>query len=523
MDKREFLKLSALTLVASGIPAESGEAKPVLAPSRKYNLLFFTLDDMNWSMPGFMGVNKGLTPNLDKLAARSYRFVNSRAVVPICQPSREAMMTGLVPQHSGGSGFTPVYEFVPTLTSILCEQGYFTGSIHKLGHMQPDDRFPWDYKRAGKDRSPLEYERCSREIIQQAEAAGKSFFLCCNINDPHRPFYGTEKAGKRDGNEEGPYKVPHEVGPDDVVVPPFLEDLPNIRKELAQYSNSVQRLDISIGKVLQVLKDSGHADDTIVFFSSDHGMPFPFAKASGYDSGSRTPALISWPGMGHPRTFTELVENIDYLPTLLDVLGIPQPKHVDGKSWLPLIKGEKYEKRDYSVTYLNALSSGVQYPTRTIQDYRYALIFSPWSDGKFKYVSESFWGLTFAAMEEAAKTDPKIAARVEQATVGTPYAFYDMKEDPGQRINLIDRPEHQAKIKEMQARLLTEMERTTDPQLENFQIFLAGGKPRVSQFPKIYRISDHRYEYPPDDGSKEYAAQAIMKENMALLKARQNL
>lgn len=524
MQKRDFLKLgvaaSVLGCVTATASAASEKAKRGGAPKPKYNLLFITLDDMNWSMPSFMGGKKGITPNLDQLASRSMRFVRCRTAVPICQPSREAMMTGLLPHHSGGTGFTPVYEGTPTLPSILHDHGYFTACVHKVGHMVPESCFPWDYKRPGKDRSPKEYETQVRVAVKKAKEAGKPFFVCCNINDPHRPFYGSPKAVKIDNNQEGDYKIPHEYGPDDVTVPAFLEDLPDIRKEFAQYSNSVQRLDISIGKILKVIEESGNAENTAVFFSSDHGMPFPFAKATGYDNGSRTPALLYWPGMGKPREFKELAENIDYLPTLLDVLNMPHPARVDGKSWLPLIKGEKYESRQYQVTYVNSLSSGTTYPTRTIQDSKYSLIFAPWSDGKYKYVSESMWGLTFAALVEAAKTDPKIAARVEQLTLDTPLAFYDLEADPGQRLNLIGKPEYKAKIEEMQNALLREMERTVDPQLENFMILMAGGKPKVNQFPKIYKIEDHLYEFPPDDSSGELASQAISKENQALAQQR---
>lgn len=521
MRKRDFLKASVgasvmgcLTVASSANPAVS---KDTSAPKRTYNLLFITVDDMNWSLPGFMGGKKGLTPNLDKLASRSFRFVHCRTAVPICQPSREAMMTGLLPHHSGGTGFTPVYDGTPTLTSILRDHGYYTAGIHKIGHMMPESCFPWDYIRPGKDRSPKEYETQVRTAIERASAAGKPFFVNCNINDPHRPFYGSAKGDKVDHDEEGDYKVPHEIGPGEVTVPPFLDDLPPVRRELSQYWNSVQRLDISVGKVLKVLADTGHADDTVIFFSSDHGMPFPFAKATGYDSGSRTPALLSWPEMGSPREIADLTLNIDYLPTLLDIMGMPHPERLDGRSWLPLIKGEGWEKRDYVVTYLNQLSSGVDYPTRVVQDARYALIFSPWSDGRLKYVSESMWGLTFAAMQDVAKTDAVMAARVEQLLVGTPYAFFDREADPGQRVNLIDRPEHQAKIKQMQEHLLREMERTVDPQLENFRIFLAGGKPKVTQFPKIYRIEDRKYEFPPEDAAGETAALAIARQNRALL------
>jgi len=88
-------------------------------------------------MPGFMGDKLGLTPNLDRLAAQSHCFVNNRTTAPICQPSREAMMTGRVPHRSGGLSFTPIYEGIPTMTTVLKDAGYYTSAIHKIEHMQP--------------------------------------------------------------------------------------------------------------------------------------------------------------------------------------------------------------------------------------------------------------------------------------------------------------------------------------------------------------------------------------------------
>lgn len=485
MRKREFLKQAVCGAVAAAI---GGSPRVRASAGRgRLNLLFITVDDMNWSLPGFMGGRPGLTPNLDALAARSHRFVNNRTVAPICQPSREAMMTGLLPHHSGALGFTPVYEGTPTLTTILRGEGYFTAGIHKLEHMQPESCFPWDFRIGGKDRSPLAYERGVRQAIAHAKDARKPFFINCNINDPHRPFYGSPGGDEMDDDEKGPYKVPHEVGPEEVEVPPFLEDLPAVRKELAQYWNSTQRLDRSIGKILDVLRESGKADETVIFFSADHGMPFPFSKATCYDSGSRTPALISWPGMSKPTTFTDHTANVDYLPTLLEILEAPAPARLDGRSWLPIVRGSETRGDDLVVTYVNTLVTGVAYPMRAIQDMRHTLVFSPWADGKLQFQCESMGGLTFNAMIDEAKSRPQVADRIRQYVYGVPLAFYDLQSDPGQRVNLIGSPGHRASIDRMKQELLATMERTTDPQLENYRITLAGGEPYVEQAPALYR------------------------------------
>jgi len=488
MKRRDFLKTTtgAMAALALGSPAS------LLAqnPHKRPNLLFITVDDMNWSMPGFMGDKLGLTPNLDKLAAQSHCFVNNRTTAPICQPSREAMMTGRVPHRSGGLSFTPIYEGIPTMTTVLKNAGYYTAAIHKIEHMQPPSCFPWDHEYPGKDRAVTDYSNGVREQIAAARAAGKPFFINCNINDPHRPFYGSRGAAEMDHDDQGPYAVPHPLTADDITtLPEILEPLPAVRKEYAQYCNSNQRADRSIGAVLDELAQSPEGDNTIIFFSADHGMPFPFSKATGYDYGSRTPALLRYPGMGRAKTFEERTCNIDYMPTLLDLMGVEKPVGMDGVSWKPLLNGGSYGGPDLRVVCVNSLHSKIHYPQRSIQDGRYSLLFMPWSDGNLEFHAESMIGFTWNAMLEAAKTDQKIAARCNQYLMGLPLAFYDLKNDPGQRHNLLDRPEHAARIAHFKEGLTEYMERTTDPQLGNWTNYLAGKPMHVEQLAgvRLYR------------------------------------
>jgi N-sulfoglucosamine sulfohydrolase len=352
--------------------------------------------------------------------------------------------------------------------------------------MQPPSSFPWDFKVLGRDRNPLIYEQAVREAIAEAKTAGKPFYVNCNVIDPHRPFYGSPEAAEMDHNQEGPYKVPREITPEEVLIPSILEDLPDIRRELAQYWNSSQRLDITIGKALGVLKESGEYENTLILFTTDHGMPFPFSKGTCYDHGTRAPLLILWPGMGRPTVFDNLTCHIDILPTLLDILQIPTLAGLDGRTLLPLIEGRTNAHRAYVFTEVNTMPSGVAYPTRAIQDHQYALVFSPWADGKLQLEGEAM--LTYNAMAEAARTDPRVAARVKQYVYGEPLAFYDLKADPGQRVNLILAAEHQGRIGQMQRLLMDNMEETADPQLDNFRVLLAGGRPVVLQDPERYSV-----------------------------------
>jgi len=210
-------------------------------------------------------------------------------------------------------------------------------------------------------------------------------------------------------------------------------------------------------------------------------MPFPYSKATGYDHGTRVPVLVSYPGMSAPKRFDNLACNVDIMPTALDLLGLAIPEGLDGRSWLPRMRGEAVEDPEFIVTYVNGGVLGILFPVRTIQDHRYSLIYQPWSDGQLRLQIDSMSGLTLAAMRRAGATDPEIATRVHDYVYGVPISFFDLEEDPGQRNNLIGDARHQRRIAHMRDALLREMERTHDPQLANVRAMSAGGKPVVEQ------------------------------------------
>ena len=482
MKRRDFIKTTGgLIAAAAGTPWAGILAGDALgnAAGNRFNVLFLTADDMNATMPGWMGNPLKPTPNMDALAGTCHRFVNNRAAAPICQPSREAMMTGRVPHRSGGYGFNPIRAGIPTLVTVLKAAGYFTAGFNKITHMAPPGSFPWDMQRDGSGKNPAEVGKDVADGIKSARDAGKPFFINCNITDPHRPFYGAAQKGGKN-----PENLPHEFAPGAVTVPSFLEDVPGVRKEISQYYNSVQRLDVSIGKALDALKASGQENRTLVLFVSDHGMPFPFAKATLYHNGPWCPVILRWPGMGSPKAYDEMTSSTDIMPTLLDLLGVPKPEGMDGRSWATLFNGGQQPDRDYVVSHVNSLSSGMPFPQRLVQTKNSALIFSPWSDGKTRFRCESMSGLTFKALLAAGKTDSRIRARIDQYLVGYLLAFYDLEKDPDQRTNALDDPKHRAEIDRLKQILLGEMTKTEDPLLGCFKTVLAGGKADIRSVEK---------------------------------------
>ena len=444
------------------------------ADAPKWNLLFITADDMNADSVGWMGCKLGTTPNLDAFAATAHKFVNNHVTVPICQPGRSAFMTGRVPHRNGALGFQPITPGTPTLTSVLKAAGYFTAVIDKHPHMKPDAEFNWDEKLGGSGKNPSLFREHLEQLLKAAADAKKPFFINANITDPHRPFANNEqgaaqkanpkKTAKRDADGETKAFTSEEV-----TVPSFLEDIPEVRREVAQYYTSVRRFDASFGGAMAALKAAGREADTIVVFMSDHGMSFPFSKATVYRNGTWVPVLVRWPGMGQPQRREEFTSSVDLVPTLLEVLKQPPLAGVDGRSWLPLLRGESQPDRDFVITHVNTVSSGKPFPQRCVRTKDFSYQFHAWPNGTPHFRVEAMAGITFGALAKAGETDARIKSRVEQLTIGKPEQFFDLRTDPDERVNLIADAKHAAEIMRLKQLLLTHMEKTADPQLENFR------------------------------------------------------
>jgi N-sulfoglucosamine sulfohydrolase len=433
------------------------------------NVLLITFDDMNGDSAGHMGSKLGATPNLDAFAATAFVFEQAHVTVPICQPGRSAFMTGRVPHRNGALGFHPIRTDVPTLVEVLRDRGYHTSVIDKHPHMKPDEKFPWDLKQSGAGKNPPLMLQHVAECLAAAKAAGKPFFLNANITDPHRPFPGGEqKANKKkvraDSAETKLYRA------EDVTVPKFLEDIPDVRSEVASYYSGVARGDRSFGQILAALKDSGQEDNTLIVVLSDHGMSFPFSKASIYRNGTWSPLLYRWPGLKQPgRDKVSLVSSIDLLPTVLDVLGAPPLAGVDGRTLVPLMRGESQPDRDYVVTHVNTVSSGKSFPQRCVRTRTHSYLWSGWVDGTARFQVEAMSGLTFKALAKTAETDPRIRGRVEQFHHGVREQFFDLTADPDERRNVIADAGNQTELNRLRGLLLNHMEATNDPEQANFR------------------------------------------------------
>jgi len=468
-------------LVALLLAGAAGVDEGNLPP--RPNVLLITADDVGGRDFGWMGSPLPVTPSVDALAARAHRFVNAHVVAPICQPSRAALLTGLLPHHNGTRGFEPLADGVVTLPAHLRAQGYFTALINKRAHLQPVKAFAWDRMATRAGREPEQWAEELAAVFAAAQAAGKPFFLNANIVDPHRPFPGAESlpelaeldsAGRRwprpriDPADRGapPARV---FTAEEVPVPGHLEDLPGVRLELAQYYTGLARMDASLAAILAALERGGHRDDTLIVFVGDNGASFPFAKATVRAAGTHEPLLLCLPGQEEAVTHPELVTTLDLVPSVCELVGVPLPARLDGRSWVPLLAGEVQSEREYVVTYVESVNAGDRaFPQRAVRSLDSALIWNGWSGGK-PMVIEAMSGLTMRTLVEAGYGDEALAARLRQIQEGETFLFFDLRADPDERVDRLAAPEQRAEIERQGARLLAHLERTGDPRLAEFK------------------------------------------------------
>ncbi|PHN07800.1 sulfatase family protein [Flavilitoribacter nigricans] len=472
---------SMLIVLLSLIGCTGDPQTPLSAEGEEYqslNVLLITADDLNYNSVGAYGCRiPDITPHIDRLAAEGMRFTNGFVNIAICQPSRQSIMTGRYPHRNGAPGFDPISRNVTTLQEALQEVGYLNAIIGKEEHLKPMDKFCWDFcireedvaSGLGIGRDPELYHDYIAKFLAKAKKESKPFFLMANTHDPHRPFAGSAQEKRAWG--EDPPKFTRKITPEEITVPDFLPDLPEVRQEIAEYYTSVYRCDQVVGAILQALDESGFRENTLVMFISDNGISVPFAKGNCYLNSNKTPWIIRWPGQVPAGAVdsTHFISGIDYMPTILHALHLSKVPDMDGYSFLPVLKGQEQKQRNVVFTQLHKLFSGREYPMRCVLNGDYGYIANFWADGQFHFTGDALSGRTFQAMNGAAASNPAIAERVELLRFRVKEEFYDFRNDPDGLQNLIHDPELQVEQERLKRLLHAEMKRSDDPLLSAFE------------------------------------------------------
>lgn len=434
--------------------------------SKPMNVIFVLSDDHRYDAMGFLHSQPFIkTPNMDRLAGEGVYFKNAFVTTALCSPSRASILTGLYAhKHQVVNNAHPVPDQLVFFSQYLQRAGYQTALVGKW-HIGEDSDTPqrgFDYWVSFKGqgtylpgRSRLNVN--GNEVAQKAyitdeltdyalafldgRKKNKPFALYLSHKGVHSNFVPAErhKGMSRNGVFTPPPGMAEDTGSQ---IPMWVRNQRNswhgadfpyhsnldIGEYYRRYAETLYGVDESLGRVLQYLEQNGLKESTLVIYMGDNGFQFGehglIDKRTAYEASMRVPMLAYWPGlMNGGKVIQELVANIDIAPTILEVAGLKAPAYMDGRSFLPLLKGENISWRDALLYEYYWERNFPQTPTmHAIRENRY------------KYIHYTgIWD-----------TDE----------------LYDLAEDPHELNNLIRSPQHQEIVKRMNKQLFDTLERT---------------------------------------------------------------
>ena len=452
MDRRQFLAATAASTQVSRRPR---------------NILFLIGDDHGRHV-GAYGDTQAKTPNLDRLAGEGVRFSNAFCTTASCSASRSVMLSGLQNHTNGQYGHQhdihhfSYLPFVKPTPVLLKEAGYLTGVIGKL-HVGPESVFGWDLV-AGGGRNVRAFAESARKFIQGA--GNKPWHLHIGYADPHRGRAdGTDGFGNRD--YPGVARTPFD--PAKIRTPSFLPDLPEVRADVAQYYEAVNRLDEGIGMMLDVLKETGQLDSTLILYVGDNGMPFPNAKTNTYDAGIRLPFIVRSPGQSKRGLVNNaMVSFVDILPTFLEWAGAKGPGYpLHGRSVMPVLEEENpagWEEIHFSHTYHEIT---MYYPMRGMRTRRFKYIRNLFPELEYPFATDLWASPTWQAILKQGEKGMVGKRPVQQYLHRAPEELYDITRDPDELHNLASSPEHRGSLEKMRGQVDAYRRRTKDPWVIN--------------------------------------------------------
>ena len=411
-------------------PSEHAKKTSTDSPVQRPNVLWITCEDMSPNL-GCYGDAYAVTPNLDRLAVKGVRYSQVFSHAGVCAPSRSGLITGMYPTSLGSHHMrctTSLPDFVKCFPEYLRNAGYYCTNRSKTDYNFDVPANAWDVAKGAKAH-------------WRSRKPGQRFFSVFNLTVTHESRIRAAYT-----------KLEHD--PSQAVLPPYLPDTPLVRRDWARYHDLITEMDAQAGRLLDQLEEDGLAEDTIVFFFSDHGVGLPRAKQWIYDAGTHVPLIVYFPEKyrhlapaASGSVVDRLVSFVDIGPSVLSLVGLEIPGHVQGK---PFLGTRAVEPRQYVYGVRDRMDERYDM-NRTVRDHRYkyhrnyfpARPFAPWLDYMEKLATLQEWrrlqaedklsGVQAFFMQE---TKP-----VEE--------LYDIQADPFEQVNLAESTEHQDVLRRM--------------------------------------------------------------------------
>jgi uncharacterized sulfatase len=491
-NRREFLQAAGLGAagMALSIP-RLGWAQSTSNRKRQPNILFCIADDWSWPHAGIAGDKVVKTPNFDRVATEGVLFPRAFVSAPSCTPSRGAIVTGQWHWRleEGANLWSTLPAKFPVYPDLLEKAGYHVGVTRKGWG-------PGQHQPGGRTRNPAGPSFKDFKSFLEARPEGAPFCFWFGSQDPHRAY--TWESGVKSG-----------MKPEDVQVPAYLPDTEIVRKDLCDYYWEVQRFDREVGELLDMLREKGELDNTLVVITGDNGLPFPRGKSNLYDSGTNVPLAMRWPGpVKGGRVVEDFVSLQDLAPTFLETAGLTPPREMTGRSLLKILtsgeSGRVDPARDHVLTgkerHAWVRKGGLGYPCRAIRtdEYLYIRNFKPdrWPAGDPTGGGESLYpGWVYGDIDDSPtkrymiehRDEPQVKRLFALACEKRPAEeLYDLRKDPYQITNVAADPSYAKAKEDLAARLMAALTATGDPRASGQgDVFDAypyyGGQPQTGQ------------------------------------------
>jgi N-sulfoglucosamine sulfohydrolase len=461
-----------------------------LAAADRPNILWITCEDISPYL-GCYGFEQAQTPHLDRLASQGIRFTRAYANAPVCAVARSTLLTGM---HATTIGTHPMRcdrqlpATIPAYPKLFRKAGYYCTNNVKT-----------DYNsNLNRDRSL--WNESSAKAHFRKRQPGQPFFAVFNIATTHESQLAAASLQSYIKRKLIP-KQPR-IDPTDIILPPYHPDLPEIRRDWARLHDLITAMDSQAGKLLAELEADGQAENTIVFFYSDHGGQLARSKRYIYNVGTQVPLIVRIPqkwrhlaAAGPGGTSDRLVCFADLPKTVLSLAGIPVPDLMQGSIFL----GPATEPAPETVHFYRDRMAEADDFCRAVTDGRYTCVrnFMPHRpqgrDSRYGYTVQANWR-AWEIHYEAGLCDPLQSQFYQPKPV---VELFDTEADPWHVRNLADQPEHRGRVARMQKEIDRWMIRNRDCGLIPEAMFadLAGpGKPHQTLYE--YARSD---EFPVEE------------------------
>lgn len=410
------------------------------AAEKQPNVLWISCEDISPHL-GCYGYPKAVTPHLDQLATEGVRYTNACVTAGVCAPCRSAIITGMYQTTLGTHHMrckAQLPDHVKLFPSYLRQKGYYCTNNSKTDYQ---------LKRIPKGT----WDASSGKAHWRNRKKGQPFFAVFNYTGCHESgIAGTAKYKRVTQNL--PKSHLHDASA--LTLPPYYPDTPVVREDWKRYYDVISAMDQEVGRLLGQLKADGLEEDTIVLYWSDHGVGLPRAKRWLYDSGMKVPLIVRIPekyrinNQGRPGTVNEeLVSLIDLAPTMLNLAGMPIPKHMQGRAFLGagLTKPREYlygarDRMDERYDIIRAVRN---------KRYKYIRNYQPWKTW-YQYMNTPEKGATMKELRRLHNQGKLPAIPNRYFAQSKPVEeLYDLTKDPHEIHNLASSAEHQAMLKKM--------------------------------------------------------------------------